>query len=463
MFPQLTFDDGTLCWKNTPADSLPFSTQRFWKWDNRGGYWRCDALHYREILSTAERMELRFEDNVPAWQSIHWTAKPTLAPLRPYQKEAISAWNETHRGLIILPTGSGKTEVALTLLHQLACSTLVVSPVRALMYQWHQRIQTALNYDAGVIGDNLFDVRPISVTTYDSAFAHMPKLGNLFQLIIFDECHHLPGPLRSDAARMSAAPFRLGLTATPERFDGKEKFFPQLIGPICYERTLVDSRGEELADYAIVKLSVKLTEEEEKRHRELGRIIQEYVVEQLENDPSFKWVEHHVEEGSSPRARKVHRALRERQSIEETAENKLEALEDIFRLHPEWTIIVFAGSNVMARLVSARFLIPCLLEHCGKKERADILQKMRDGHYRALVANQVLDEGVDLPIAKIAVVIGGKSSTRQAKQRLGRILRKVGKAKAILYEVVCKTSGDEKKSRLRRKTDAYQGPSHRQL
>ena len=55
----------------------------------------------------------------------------------------------------------------------------------------------------------------------------------------------------------------------------------------------------------------------------------------------------------------------------------------------------------------------------------------------------------------MAVVLGGLSSTRQAKQRLGRILRKTGAARAVLYEVVCQDTNDEERSRKRRRSDAY--------
>jgi superfamily II DNA or RNA helicase len=72
-----------------------------------------------------------------------------------------------------------------------------------------------------------------------------------------------------------------------------------------------------------------------------------------------------------------------------------------------------------------------------------------------LVANQVLDEGVDVPVAKVAIVIGGHASTRQAKQRLGRILRRSGEARATLYEIVCEETKDEHRSRRRRRSDAY--------
>jgi superfamily II DNA or RNA helicase len=104
-----------------------------------------------------------------------------------------------------------------------------------------------------------------------------------------------------------------------------------------------------------------------------------------------------------------------------------------------------------------------LLAHCGKNERLDYLEGLRDGDYPALVANQVLDEGVDLPEVKVAVVLGGKSSVRQAKQRLGRILRKRGESRAILYEIVAAETKEVNRSRKRRNNDAYEGTRHRQL
>ena len=78
-------------------------------------------------------------------------------------------------------------------------------------------------------------------------------------------------------------------------------------------------------------------------------------------------------------------------------------------------------------------------------------------------ANRVLDEGVDVPEVKVAVVVGGTASARQAKQRLGRLLRKAGNRSAILYEVVCANTREEQRSRQRRDSDAYQGTRHRSL
>ena len=79
------------------------------------------------------------------------------------------------------------------------------------------------------------------------------------------------------------------------------------------------------------------------------------------------------------------------------------------------------------------------------------------------MANRILDEGVDVPEAKVAVVIGGQASTRQAKQRLGRILRRSGGTRATLYEVVTADTGEETRSRKRRKSDAYERIVHRRI
>ena len=138
-------------------------------------------------------------------------------------------------------------------------------------------------------------------------------------------------------------------------------------------------------------------------------------------------------------------------------------LEDLFRLHAGERVIVFAGSNAMAIDVSRRFLVPTLLSHSRKRERREVLEGFAAGRFPALVANQVLDEGVDVPAAKVAVVIGGLASTRQAKQRLGRILRRRGDARATLYEVVCQATNEEERSRKRRRSEAYDRVQRRRM
>lgn len=433
-----------------------------WLWDARAEAWRVDALHYRAAADCIRRRRLACHDRVPRWTSIRWPASD-LPPLRPYQHQAIAAWQAARRGSIVMPTGTGKTEVALAIMAASSVSTLVVAPVRDLMYQWHRRILAGLGYDAGIIGDNHFHLRPVSVTTYDSAYIHMDRLGDRFGLIVFDECHHLPGPAFSDAARMSAAPWRLGLTATPDRADDREAALSELIGPVAHEMPLSEARGGALADYDVVRIGVRLAPDEQARYNRASRRVRRYVFEQRRANPSFSWKQVCTQAASDSAAARVLVAFRAKQAIEDRAEEKLSVLEDLFRLHAGSRTIVFAGSNAMARDVSRRFLIPCLLNHCGKRERREILSGFEQGTYPAIVANRVLDEGVDLPEAKVAIVIGGTASIRQARQRLGRVLRKCGHARATLYEVVCVDTSEEGRSRKRRRNDAYAGTRHRRM
>jgi superfamily II DNA or RNA helicase len=356
-----------------------------------------------------------------------------------------------------MPTGTGKTETALAIMAEVEAATLIVAPVRDLMYQWHRRILAALGFDAGVIGDNVFRVRPVSVTTYDSAYLHMERLGDRFKLIVFDECHHLPGEQRRDAARMSAAPLRLGLTATPERSDGRETDLAWLIGPTVYEMPLSAAKGKTLADYEVVRIPVQLSDQEQARYDRCSRMVQRYIIDRRKLELAFVWEDLYADGAADPAARNALKAFRAKRAIEDRAEEKLRVLEDLFRLHRGEPVLVFAGSNAMAREISLRFLIPCLLSHCGKHERREVLEGLEEGSYSALVANQVLDEGVDLPQVNVAVVVGGSASTRQAKQRPGRILRRSGNRKATLYEVVCAETNENARSRRRRASDAYKG------
>ncbi len=458
---RLTFSAGTLVLEAMPRAELQGAFEApIWVWDSRVSAWRCDALQYGHVRRRLAELGIAAVDTVPQWRPIHWP-HVRLPELRPEQREALQAWLATRCGCIIMPTGTGKTEVALSLMAQTATSTLIVAPVRDLMYQWHRRILGGLGYDAGIIGDNVFRVQPVSVTTYDSACIHMDKLGNRFGLIVFDECHHLPGEVRRDAARMSAAPWRLGLTATPERSDGRHLDLQWLVGPVVYEMPIADAKGHVLADYEVVRIPVHLSADEQTRYDRLSAAVRRYMAERRKDDAKYSWQDLCAETGKTPAARAALKAYRAKKAIEDRAEDKLRVLEDLFRLHVGEPVIVFAGSNSMARDVSRRFLIPCLLNHCGKKERLEILQGLEQGSYGALVANQVLDEGVDLPEVKVAVVIGGSASSRQAKQRLGRILRKRGNTKARLYEIVCADTKEEQRSRQRRASDAYEGTIHR--
>jgi superfamily II DNA or RNA helicase len=477
--PIIEFDRGTLTIRHASeawiserlgnqSDELAWLVR-----DPRDDVYRCDAMRAASLARCLKADDQPSPDvvwvlqnpnlNFPNERHLFIGDKRKIS-LREDQKQAVESFClGGHQGLIVMPTGTGKTVVAIELMIRLQCSTLIVVPVRDLMYQWHEKILQSTGIDAGLIGDGVHRVSPISVTTYDSAAIHMPRIGDKFSMVIFDEVHHLAGPWRSDAARMSAASRRLGLTATLPREPARLASLYDLVGPVLYQQNIADAAGDTLAQYSVRRIAVRMNEQERTAYSQYSRTIQQFVSDRRQLDPQFIWEDVYKlvadAEGdpkSAASAMLAVAAFRSKRKIEEQAAAKMRILEDLFRLHAGSPVIVFTGSNVMARQISTRFLVPCLLSNCAKKERQDLLRGFAEGRYPALVANRVLDEGVDLPEVKTAIVMGGLSSQRQAIQRLGRVLRKgTNNETAVLYEVVTEDSGEVQRSRDRRRNEAY--------
>jgi superfamily II DNA or RNA helicase len=95
------------------------------------------------------------------------------------------------------------------------------------------------------------------------------------------------------------------------------------------------------------------------------------------------------------------------------------------------------------------------------RERSEILQKFSSGEYGVVTTSRVLNEGVDVPEARVAVVISGSGSVREHVQRLGRILRRREGKQAILYELVSSGTGEGSTSERRRAHSAYRSAGAR--
>jgi len=451
---ELTYDRGSLIVHAT-REHCP---SPHFIWDARTGNWRAPAWRYPEVVrAMAETHGYRFKDCVLMETHFQWPSTQ-LHVLREDQRQALERWRAGDcRGLVVMPTGTGKTEVALTAMAECQTTTLIVSPIRDLMYQWQRRIQKALALDPGILGDGQREIRPVTVTTYDSAFIYMDQIGNRFGLVVFDEAHHLAGQNLRQAAELCAAPRRLGLTATLERPDGRHTVLLELVGPVVYRQEVSEARGRTLADYEIIRIPVRLTSREQQHYDAAAAIVRHFIAERRKENPRYTWQDACSDTARDPWARRALRAFRFKTLIEDRAEEKLRVLEDLFRLHAHDLMLVFAGSNAMALDISRRFLLPVLLHASRKEERHQLLEGFAAGKFRVLVANQVLDEGIDIPEVKAAVVVGGLASTRQAKQRLGRILRKTGDARAVLYEIACEETREKERSKQRRQNDAYSG------
>src|SRR5262249_19452020 len=447
----LEFDRGSLLLSAPRTARVP----RYLAWDERVGSWRTEALNHAQLREDAAEYRLHLEDRAENYFDCP-PLRPTLPPLRHDQEAAITAWEEAgKRGLIVKPTGTGKTEIALSIIARHGVPALVVAPLRDLMYQWQRRIRQGLGFDAGVLGDGRQEIWPITVTTYDSAWIHMKDIGNRYRLIVYDEAHHLPGPAQHESALDCLAPMRLGLTATPVRADGRDRILDELIGPVGWDEDLPTARGRTAADYPIVRVPIYRTEAEQQEFDRLSGGIRRYVMTRRQEEGQFEWTEMARRSREDPQAREILRLYRKKLAIVNRSAEKLRVLEDILRLHPDEPCVIFTASNRMALDVSARFLLPALTAHSGKQERNLVLDAFAQGRLHGLVACEVLNEGWDAPAVKVGVVLGGDRGVREAVQRLGRLLRRSGDRTARPSGGGVQGAAGVTRARRRAKSDAY--------
>jgi superfamily II DNA or RNA helicase len=306
-----------------------------------------------------------------------------------------------------------------------------------------------------LIGGGYFEVGALTVTTYASAFRFMERLGNQFGLIIFDECHHLPSSVYRYAAEMSIAPFRLGLTATPERADGADTMLELLIGPIIYRREAHEMAGTYLADYSVERINVQLSREERAFYEQERSIFRRFLSDKgISLSSLHGWQMFIAASARSEQGRRAMLAYRESKRVALGTDAKLRVLGQLLERHRRDRVLIFTAENEMVYRISEQFFIPAITHETGIKERRQWLEAFNQGDVLALATSKVLNEGVNIPEASVAVVLSGSGSTREHIQRLGRILRKQPDKEAILYEVVTLDTTEEHISR--RRSDASQ-------
>ena len=117
--------------------------------------------------------------------------------------------------------------------------------------------------------------------------------------------------------------------------------------------------------------------------------------------------------------------------------------------------IIFTNDNFTSYRISREFLVPCITHQTDIKERRSILDAFAKGDFLIIVTSRVLNEGVDMPSAEVAIVLSGTGTIREHVQRLGRILRPQEGKRATLYELVSAGTSEEFTSERRRRHDAY--------
>jgi superfamily II DNA or RNA helicase len=204
-----------------------------------------------------------------------------------------------------------------------------------------------------------------------------------------------------------------------------------------------------------VQIKVHLSQKERERYDRLIQTRNAFLQEANIYLSSAQGWQRFVQASARSKAgRRAMLAHREAKAIAFGTEGKLRVLADLLANHYPERSLIFTDDNATVYRISQEFLIPAITHQTGVKERHDVLQRFKQGEYRALVASRVLNEGVDVPEASVAIVLSGTGSTREYIQRLGRVLRK-GKDPtklALLYEVVAEDTSEENVSRRRRGT-----------
>ena len=453
---EIRFDRGTLLLDHFPVAEAP----EVFELDHRVRMLRAPAIAYHEVVMDLHRRKIPYQDDARQYGALDRPHQTDRTP-RDYQSEAVAAWRQGgRRGTVVLPTGAGKSFVAELCIADGNRATLVVAPTLDLVAQWYDQLVRAFGEPVGLLGGGYHEIHDITVSTYDSAHLHVERYGNRFGLIVFDEVHHLPGPTYALAAEGSIAPFRLGLTATLERPDGGHAAVDHLVGPVVYRKEITELAGDFLAPYRTEVLQVHLSDEDRMAYEDARNEFRNFASSRgIRFGGSGGWNHFLREAARSTEGRSAFKAWQRSRRLLQGAPAKLRLLAELLRRHRDGRILVFTNDNATVYDISRRLLVPALTHQTDIKERRALLAGFADGSCPVLVTSRVLNEGVDVPAADVAIVLSGSNTVREHVQRLGRILRPKEGKQAKLYELVVAETVEERTSERRRSHPAYGGES----
>jgi superfamily II DNA or RNA helicase len=446
---RLKFDRGTILVADPPAD-IDLGAAPGVRWDQRVHVHRAPARRYAALKEWLTAAGVLFVDIAPrprpasdTWASVE---------LRPYQEAALSSWELAHRrGVIALPTGSGKTRIALAAMQRTQSSALCLVPTRVLLEQWLREISQLFRGPVGCYGDGVRRLATITVATFEAAYRHMAEIGNRFDLLIVDEVHHFGGGLRDEALEMAISDMRLGLTATPPRDRRAVACLGELVGPIVFELAVADLAGGFLASFDAVMLYLDLSSAERSAYANLSAVFAAVHTEFRQAAPDATWADFTRHAVRMPEGRRALAAWRELRRLLAFTDAKRRALRGLLQRHWDSRMLIFTADNDTAYAIAKEHLIMPLTCDIGRQERDDVLERFRRGELRALVSARVLNEGLDVPDADVAIVVGGALGEREHVQRIGRLLRPGPGKRAIAYELVSRNTVEVGQAHRRRR------------
>ena len=357
--------------------------------------------------------------------------------LRDYQKLAVESilgdmGPGTGFGTIVMPCGSGKTVVGLSLMASLKTRTLILCPNVVAVHQWMNELRAKTDIDPGLIGEysgERKELKPITVCTYqvltyraskDEDFPHMKIIreGN-WGLVLYDEVHMLPAPVFKITAELQSV-YRAGLTATLIREDGREEDVFSLVGPKRFDIPWTDlSQAGWIADAYCIEIRTALPADQELP----------YAVAQK----------------------------RDKYKIASMNTEKMAVVEALLSKHKGESIIIIGQYLDQLMTVHRHFGFPVITGSTSNSKRDELYAKFREGSVKVLIVSKVANFAIDLPDASVAIQISGTFGSRQEEaQRLGRILRPKRKS-SFFYSIITRNTVEEEFSANRQRFLVEQG------
>lgn len=468
-------------WKTEDRRALSFMRHAFRElWQNRNGRWEVAQLlpAFRDGWIEARSNGQKSDSDGGMVMKLPSVPRETLLlpstfQLREHQSEAVKDWlGNRGRGILEMATGSGKTIAALAGAVEVRrrvprpLAVVVVVPYQALVGQWREvmtlfglsPIECAFDrnqwmedaairaYELNSSSQGLASFVTTVSTLRSAPFQKLLRSISRNTLLIGDEVHHLGAPGAREALP-DDIPFRLGLTATllrPEDDEGNA-FLQRYFDGVVARYTLREAIDEGiLTPFQYFPRVVELTEEEFDNYAQLSRQISR-LLGGLEQD----------EEYPTGLSQTLQSLLIRRARVIGAAERKLQALRSMGGLLANAThTLVYCGDGTVdspdaenlrrqvdaATSVLGRELGLSVARYVAETpfdRREEILRAFEHGKTQAIVAIRCLDEGVDIPATRIAVMLASTSNPRQYVQRSGRVLRQApGKGVAAIHDML---------------------------
>ena len=222
------------------------------------------------------------------------------------QAEAVSKILSYNRGILVAPSGSGKTVVGISVIASRGVNTLILVNRRPLMEQWRNQLASFVDIDPAKIGQigggkdkrtGVLDVAMLQslfknkqVSDFVAEYGH----------VIVDECHHIPAFTFEQVVRQAKARYVLGLTATPYRRDGHQPIILMQCGPVRYEIKQSDSNAQLAMHHTLICRDTTFTLAETGNERSIQEIYSSLMADKVRNKLILDDILKSVEEGRSP-------------------------------------------------------------------------------------------------------------------------------------------------------------------